>query len=514
MAGNFWDSASEGFNRGVPLGMRMADQAREEERWKKEQGLREKQDTRAQQSHEKTMKLTDIQVEEATDKQTHRKVKQGIGQMVGLLNVGEEDAALQLAQVMYRQLYPDGKDVRVFSRNWNSEDKIWEKQDKDTNFLVVTGREGEAASPVPFKSAKDVIDIFTPYLDYDKYAEDMKELRKQRNEFNGKQESFVGEDGKRYVKQMNEKGEVGTVEFTGPVRESILKQRKREASEAGLSKGDTRIAMGLSKPEGASEAAKNMAQADKARLEISEIKKGGGKGSTKEALANFKTTMEIALMPFVSKGKPVLNPETMEMTENGENGLKVARALLTKAKNTPNALTEADLANLQDAEEAVNLYGAIKTAMGIRTPSGVDPAKINKRIKDLGLVQDPKTGKWGKPSSAAPGTPQVQAAGVPGPRGALDTRTAADRASAARTKEKTKDVMGMLEGADPDTGSSLGSSLKKLWGDWSNLISGGTRKRLLTDLNMQQRATDLERQGKADKDIAAILEKEFGEAFR
>lgn len=400
----FWDKASQALGTGVQLGVRFQEREADREEREKDREERkerfERQDARAQEAH-------DIHMEEATEKRTHRKVKQGIGQMIGLMNVGEEDAAIKVAQDLYRGLYPNGQDVLVFNREWDPENKIWEKQDKDTKYLVVTGREGEKANPVPFKSAQDIVNMFEPYLDYDKYSAEMKELKKQRNTYNAAQESFVANDGKRYIKQMDDNGEVKTVPHEGVVRESKLQEKFRETEAAlgGIRKDDKRKMAGL---ETSSEIALRNAQAAKARAEGKAAgEKGKGGTLDKKTIEAHKENLKMALSPFVSKGKPVLDPETGDLNEAGDNGLKVAGALIDKAATKPDSLTSEDRRNLPHAKRAWELYGKISghiaATYGVKDEA--TPAEIEAEAKRRGFVKD-ASGKWVKPSGqAGPGKP-------------------------------------------------------------------------------------------------------------
>ena len=385
---NFWDSATRGFNVGVVLGERGAERAadrEERDKYRAEQKERyDKQDVRAQEAH-------DVHMEEATEKQTHRKIKQGIGQMIGLMNVGEEDAAIKVAQDLYKTAYPNGQDVMVFNREWDPKNKLFENQDKDVKYLVVTGREGEKANPVPFKNANDIIKMFEPYLDYDKYSADMKELKKQRNAYNAAQESFAADDGKRYIKQMDDKGEVKTVPYEGVVKQSKLQQDTAETEKVlgrKLTPEEKRVKTGLSKPESPSE----RIAADAARRKATGEGGAGGTGNVdKKALDSAKAKLDILLKPFVSKGKPVLDPETGEMTEAADNALKSAGELIDKAKSDPDKMTKTERRNLPHAIRAWEVYKAYSAAI---TASVISPEQAAKMAEGEGTPTNYKDGEW------------------------------------------------------------------------------------------------------------------------
>ena len=391
MATNVWDSATRGFNAGVVLGERGAERAadrEEREAYRAEQReFRERQDARERDRH-------DVFMKEATEKQTHRKVKQGIGQMIGLMKVGEEDAAIKIAQDLYRNLYPNGQDVRVFNREWDPKNKIWENQDKDTKYLVVTGRDGEKANLAPFKSGDDIIKMFEPYLDYDKYSADMKELKKQRNAYNAAQESFQANDGKRYIKQMDDQGEVKTVPYEGVVRQSKLQQDITESETAlgrKLTNEERRVKTGLSKPESPSERIAARAALRKAAGEGGAGGAGGAGGIDKKAIDKAKASLDMLLRPFVKKGKPILDPETGEMTEAADNALNEAGKLIDKAKEDSNSLTKEERRNLPHAVRAHEVFKAYSAAI---TASVISPEQAARMAEGEGGPVNYKDGNW------------------------------------------------------------------------------------------------------------------------
>lgn len=484
---DIWENATRGFNAGVVLGERGAERAaerEEREKWRAEQKERwDRQDARAQEAH-------DVQMEEATEKQKHRKIKQGIGQMMGLMNVGEEDAAIKVAQDLYKTAYPNGQDVLVFNREWDPKNKLFENQDKDVKYLVVTGRDGEKANPVPFKNANDIIKVFEPYLDYDKYSADMKELKKQRNAYNAAQESFQANDGKRYIKQMDDQGEVKTVPYDGVVRESKLQEKIRDAETAlgGIRKDDKRKLAGL---ESDSEIALRNAQAAKARAEAAEKTGGVGKGGkqglemTSKQRDIFNKDLKILLSPFAQKGESVVNPETGELNETGTNALMNAAKLVDKHNKDPKSLTQEEGRYLKHAVKALDIYDKMAATIAGDYGAGdaggkPTPEEIAAEAKRRGFVQD-KNGKWVKPTrggASAGFAPEEgkPSKGNPPLPGTTPTEGGFDPITGAETSEPVSLTLG---GGPPMEGTSPAEDDDPLY--------GLSPRRILADYREQQK---------------------------
>jgi hypothetical protein len=66
--------------------------------------------------------------------------------------------------------------------------------------------------------------------------------------------------------------------------------------------------------------------------------------------------LETELMPFVEKGKSAIDPETLEITNDGRNAIMSAIKLLEKNKENPTSLTQPEKSILPNAMRAVQMY--------------------------------------------------------------------------------------------------------------------------------------------------------------
>ncbi len=405
-SGNFWESMNEGFNRGVPLGIHIAEQGREEARLKRAE-------EREKEAHDLRMRLGNIQTESAQlelderkRKAQHSKIQTGVASMIGLRDAAKktgnqalEDDAIKIGEELYRNLYPDGNDVMIFRRDWDPNNKIWEGQDKSTKYMCITGREGGAVQKTPLKSIDEFVALFEPYLDYETYSKDMKALAKERREFNAAamQKPFTGKDGKNYVWQKDDNGKVTQVEFTGQMAESAIEQKRREIEETkkkrkgGKLTPEDNIILGLSKPGNAAEERYHNAQAAKLEQEVRDAKAGGGKNALETAIKRrkyYSDTLNDLLKPFGTKGKRTVDIETGEMTQVGDNALREAGKLLDK---DPSTLNTEEKRLLPFAKRAWFFYEEMS--------GGPDPrTAAERKAKELGLKQD-ANGRWYDPTS-------------------------------------------------------------------------------------------------------------------
>ncbi|HPV30926.1 MAG TPA: hypothetical protein PLT30_15780 [Deltaproteobacteria bacterium] len=401
---DIWDSATRGFNAGVVLGERGAERAadrEEREKWRGEQKERwDKQDARAQEAH-------DIQVEEYDSKKQFEKAKKSFNAAHALYEASEatgdknqQRMAAKLLADTYNQHWVNGDEMKIIFRGdsagnpelsakWESDERLKGKE------VAVLSRSGGI---MPFNNLKDTFKFAASNLNMENFTAGEKLADAKVAELNAKEEPFMGKDGKYYVNSwkrgkggMPEKGEAKPYE--GVMKASKLQQDVTE-SETVLGRKMTpeekRVKAGLSKPESPSERIAAAAKLAAARGEGGG-KDGKGSGMTKKDLDAAKASLDILLRPFVSKGQPVLDPETGEMTQAADNGLKVAGALIDKYKEDPKSLTKEERRNLPHAVRAWEVYKSISAAV---TAGHVSPEQAARMAEGEGAPVNYKDGNW------------------------------------------------------------------------------------------------------------------------
>jgi hypothetical protein len=376
------------------------------------------------------MKLGKIQVESAGMEVDEKKAKQRQqnyrrAYIMGkaLVDAGDERAGLKIINDATNNLVVNGYGAQIIHRSDNPENPIWKKDfAKDANILVNTPEHGIMG----FKDAKSALKIVEGLADPEGFFEYEKQQRTKIDDLNTAERPYQNDKGEwvKRVHSITNSGRTTKIVAADPneVQMSVTRQKIEEAKKikgGPLTESETNIIMGLTKPEGATEAESHRADAALKRKQAAELGKGGGKKDlekTKQQREIWAKDLKIVLEPFASKGKPTLDPETGEMTQAGENALKAARALVVKAEDDPNSLTKEEKRNLEHAKRADQLHTAISRAIGANygeQPAG--PGKVDKNaakaeLKRRGYVED-ASGNMVKPSKSAPETKQAASSG-------------------------------------------------------------------------------------------------------
>lgn len=82
----------------------------------------------------------------------------------------------------------------------------------------------------------------------------------------------------------------------------------------------------------------------------------------KEGGSNFNELvkrLDTELMPFVEKGQSAIDPETLQITNDGRNAIMSAIKLVQKYQENPNSLTAQENAVINNAVRAVQIYQSI-----------------------------------------------------------------------------------------------------------------------------------------------------------
>jgi hypothetical protein len=527
MAG-FWDRMSEGFTQGVPLGVRTAeraqDQAREDERIAKHDAYLGRQEDRAgaqleldrsrearaalqsereAESHRHNIRLgkkqeeaVDLELERKKDEKRRKDFQVGIGSSIGLAKVGLERDAIYKAADTYRNNANNGDDLLVFWKDDKPDMKLpdgktWKDFPEDTKYLVVSQQFGVN----PFKSAQAFLDVLEPYAtDPGKLIEYERNIRKTDEEWDAQQKSFIGKDGKPYIKKRvrtANRVEYKDVPYTGqeamaPTEEKIntvndLVQRGKLTKEEG------RVLLGVSKAESPSERIKARYAGQDERLKFAKgLAELDGKQRDK-----FKKDLDLALRPFMSEGQSATG--VSGETDAGRNALTAAAMLIEKAEKImtmpdeerakkrgksklPNAelgleLTETERRNLPFARRALDIYERISgtVAADYGTTRARDPKGNIWEVDEAGnpvRMVEPATKDEAPPAAivppppapGAPTAPPALGAGLPAPQAA--GLPAAGLKPPARTPGSTRVQDGRIPGYSPNKWNAMSEEEK------------------------------------------------------
>lgn len=401
-----WDSASKSLPGGVALGVRVREN--EEDRAERKT-WREEQKKQWEAGNKRADAAEGRAQAEFDEKKEFKKVKSSFDAFHAMYKAGIENedtnmqrsAAAGLASI-YNSKLPNGDEVKIIfksdaannpelSEKWNSDEKL---KDKDVAVLSKSG------GIMPFKNLDDVFKFAASGLNMENFTAGIKQAEAKVAELNAREEPFMGNDGQYYTRRwkmgkggMPEKSD--PIPYTGVTKASKTKQDVVETEQVlgrKLKSGEVGVKAGLTKAEGASEAAKNYAQAEKARAEEKAAAAEGKTPRMKKAdLDAAKASLDMLLRPFVSKGQPILDPETGEMTQAADNGLKVAGQLIDKYKEDPKSLTKEERRNLPHAVRAWEVYKSISASV---TAGHISPEQAARMAEGEGTPSNYKDGNW------------------------------------------------------------------------------------------------------------------------
>lgn len=402
----FWDKASDALGTGVQLGVRASEREADRQEREKDRAQREEQ-------WKATNKRADAaearQQEEFDEKKQFKVVTKLFNSAHALYQAGveanDEGMIRQGAQKLvetYNRYLPNGDETRIIFKKDSANNPVMQaKWDEDEN---LKGKEvailSKTGGVMPFKNLDDAFRYAAANLSMDNFTAGVKAAQAKVAELNAKEEPFMGNDGQYYTRRWK-MGKGGMPEKSDPIPYTGITKASKEKQDVveteailgrKLKPGEVGVKTGLTKAEGASEMAKNYAQADKARAEGKAAQAEAGKGGmSKKQLDEAKQSLDILLRPFVSKGQPVLDPETGEMTQAADNGLKVAGALIDKAKEDPKSLSKEERRNLPHAMRAWEVYKAISTNI---TKGHITPEQAARMAEGEGGPVNYKDGNW------------------------------------------------------------------------------------------------------------------------
>ena len=403
---SFWKNASDALSTGVQLGVR----AQEREADREERRLdREQRKEQWEASNKRAEAAEARQQEEFDEKKQFKVVTKLFNSAHSLYQAGveanDEGMIRQGAQKLvetYNRYLPNGDETRIIFKKDSANNPVMQaKWDEDQN---LKGKEvailSKSGGIMPFKNLDDAFNYAAANLNMENFTAGAKAAKAKVAELNAKEEPFMGNDGQYYTRRwklgkggMPEKSD--PIPYTGVTKASKTKQDVVETEQVlgkKLKPGELGVKLGLTKAEGASEMAKNYAQAEKARAEGKAAAAEGKTPRMKKAdLDAAKASLDMLLRPFVSKGKPILDPETGEMTEAADNGLKVAGQLIDKYKEDPKSLTKEERRNLPHAVRAWEVYKSISAAV---TAGHVSPEQAARMAEGEGSPVNYKDGNW------------------------------------------------------------------------------------------------------------------------
>ena len=403
---SFWKSASESLGTGVQLGVR----AQEREADREERRLdREQRNKQWEATNKRAEAAESREQEEFDEKKKFKQAKKNFDAARAVYDAGVTNGDMNLQRMAaklladtYNQHWVNGDEMKIIFKSdsannpvmqakWDEDDKLKDKE------VAILSRSGGI---MPFKNLDDAFKFAGAGLNMENFTAGVKAAEAKVAELNAREEPFMGNDGQYYTRRwkmgkggMPEKSD--PIPYTGVTKASKTKQDVVETEQIlgrKLKPGEVGVKTGLTKVEGASEAAKNYAQAAKAKAETEAAKGEAGKGGmSKKQLDEAKQSLDILLRPFVSKGQPVLDPETGEMTQAADNGLKVAGALIDKAKEDPKSLSKEERRNLPHAMRAWEVYKAISTNI---TKGHITPEQAARMAEGEGGPVNYKDGNW------------------------------------------------------------------------------------------------------------------------
>jgi len=383
-----WKYARQGFDRGVPRGVRAKERA-EDLRFREEDlGLRKESGERAERG---------LKVQEAGEERAQKEfdAKETVKKARSTLNVARaqvaNDNAFAAAKTMtdyYSSQIPNGDEIRVFLREHQADNPAFADVPPEHN-VVVQSRTGGIQS---FKDLNAVIEKAAAMADVKSITDAYQGARQRLAEKNAAaaETPFMAEDGKYYVNTYT-MGPGGVpvqdkqVPYTGKAPAGV-----RTGLKAGLgrepSEKETQIKLGL-------------------REKIEEPKPGEAGKTAKAAadlqgkeLDSLKKRLDLALRPFTKGAKSVFDFETGKMVTEGGNAIAEAQKLLDKAEKAPESLTDVEKKNVKKAELALQLYdqifGSVTTLGGEKQSEGEAPPVEGARKAPDGKWYVQRDGQW------------------------------------------------------------------------------------------------------------------------
>lgn len=408
----FWRGMSQGFEQGVPLGVRAADRAEEKRRWEIENTREEAREGRQKTSHDQQIQLgkkqlesADLELQAGRDQARQKNFRRVYITAKALADDGDEEAAGSMISQAYNKMVNNGDEVRLIFKKHKPDDEVWKKsENKDANILVLSKTNGLRRA----KTMSDILKSLKSYADDpDKFFEHERQERAKVDDLNAQEKPFRGKDNRLYVRKWSLTASNGKqaeiVPYTGQEPMSAIEQTinavKELVDRKTITGEEGRIALGFSKAESPSERVA-------ARKSLSE----SGARAMKDALDirgkqldQQDKRLALVLKPFGVTGETIID-EFGNMTNDGNSALNAALQLIEKrrkwnsfsddeqkvllAGNSPKRegswvrWTTEDERKLPYAQKAIAIYEQISEAVAPTKPAGGEAMSVMPPAKD------------------------------------------------------------------------------------------------------------------------------------
>lgn len=332
-----WNESARAFTRGLVLGQRAQFHDDKMEVVRAREEREKKRSKREEEKHAEWKRSSD-------KKKRFEVVKREVDTAKAMISAGQSRAAAKKIVDLYNNEYPNQDEARIIFREDDPENEIWSKgnmQGKEVALLTKNW------GVLPAKNLKDVMGVISSNLDYDQFSKDLEGVTKAVAEKNASEKPFKAQDGKMYIQQWEE-GPGGSVVKAGdPVPyqgKQALKGFEKKVSEAGLDPSklttkEKQIGAGI-------------------REKIKEPKPGDTSAAGKKKAEEFIKDLKILGKPFAKPGKEMIDPQTLEIKNEGKSAWDAANDFLQKYKDKKE-LSPAERRKVDDAKRFLEVFEKI-----------------------------------------------------------------------------------------------------------------------------------------------------------
>ncbi len=338
-------SAGKAFQHGLDMGQR-------DKEFEEVQGLREKEETRRTTRHKW----------EKEDREKKKKFEAMVKEIDAADAMAEFDprGAAKKVGDLYNDRYPDNGMAKIIFREDNPEAEIWKDKNLKGNIVVLSQKGGLKS----FNNVKELTKYAAGSLNYKEYIKSSNAVTAKVAKANTASKPFKAHDGKMYRRQYKEGPGGSVVEAGDPVPytgKTAMAGGLAKASEAGLdtsklSKQDKKILGGIREKE----------------KQPTPTKPGDKVKAAKAQSELFIKDLSVVLKPFSKPGRTIINMESGEITDEGQNALDSALNLYQKYKDKKE-LTPQEKKKLKSARDVWNIYKKMQetiSARYLRQPKG------------------------------------------------------------------------------------------------------------------------------------------------
>ena len=343
-----WRESARAFERGLTLGQRarfhkdemglkedLLEQRRKE--WEAKEGRAKSEETRKGEKHEAWKKERD-------KKARFDVVKREVDTAQAMVKAGQNRQAAKKIVDLYNTQYPNQDEARIIFKEDDPGNKIWQQGNmKDKEIAMVTKQWGV----LPAKNLKDVMKVVSSNLDYGQFTKDLEAVESAVAQKNAAEKPFQTREGDWFI-QLWKEGPGGSVVKDGDPQpytgETQVAGGEKKALEAGLD------------PE-------KLPKEDKQRLagireKIKEPKPGDIPTANKKKAEEFIKDLQILSKPFNKGNKEIIDPDTLEITSEGQSAWDQANELMQKYMDKKE-LSQEQRRKLDEAKQFLDVYDKI-----------------------------------------------------------------------------------------------------------------------------------------------------------